>query len=127
MSHLTVCKTKIQNANPELVKLAMQALAQLHNAQLLENTKVRDLYISFAADYVLKMPNSRYIGVRIQNGELRILGDPYGWRETYERLTQQIQQMYMFYAVTTTMMNMGYKVQNVQMMENGIYGEVELR
>jgi len=127
MSHLTVCKTKITNANPEIVKLAMQALAQMHNAELLENAKVIDAYVRFIADYVLKLPNGRHIGVRVKQGKLEIVGDMYGWEHQYKQLSNQIQQMYTFYAVTTTMMRMGYRIQNVQQMENGLYGEVELR
>jgi len=122
MSHITVCKTKIINPNSEIVKQAIQALAQLHNAKLFVNTTVQDKYGNITADYILQI-HGRYIGVKISD-KLEIIGDPYGWRDMYNQLVRQIQQYYNVYASLTVLQQMGYRVSTVQKAEPGIYLEV---
>jgi len=123
MSHITVCKTKITNPNSEIVKQAMQALAQIHSAKLLVNTTVQDRYGNITADYILQMPNGRYIGFKIGD-KLEVVGDPYDWRDRYNQLVRQIQQYYNVYASLTVLQQMGYRVSTVQKAEQGIYVEV---
>jgi len=123
MSHITICKTKIINPNSEIVKQAIQALAQIHSAKLLVNTTVQDRYGKITADYILAMPNGRYIGFKIGD-KLEVVGDPYDWRDRYNQLVRQIQQYYNVYASLTVLQQMGYRVSTVQKAEQGIYVEV---
>lgn len=122
MSHVSVFETKICNPNPQLVRQVMQALAQQYNAQLVEG-QYRDVYGTVKADYILVV-RGRGIGVRITNG-LEIVGDPYGWHEMFNALSQQIVQTYVHFALLQQLQNMGYQIQSVQQLENGaIFGEV---
>ena len=123
MSHVSVFKTKISNPNPQLVHQVMQALAQQHNAQLLVNQSYEDRYVVIEADYILVV-SGRGIGVKISEG-LEIVGDPCGWWNQFNQLSQQIIQTYVHFALLQQLQKMGYQLQNVQQLENGaIYGEV---
>jgi len=124
MSHISVFKTKIVNPNKQLVHQVMQALAQLHNAQLLINQSYRDRYVTVEADYILVLPNKRAIGV-VCRDSLEIVGDSYGWEKQFNQLRQQIVQTYVHFALLQQLQQMGYQLTNVQQLENGaIVGEV---
>jgi len=123
MSHISVFRTRIANPDPNLVSEVMQALAQQLNA-LLVNQSYEDRYDTINADYILVMPNGRGIGVRVQEG-LQIVGDPYGWREEFKRVSGLIVQTYVHFALLRQLQQMGYQLSNVQQLENGaIFGEV---
>jgi len=124
MSHISVFRTRIVNPNRQLVQQVMQALAQLHNAQLLINQSYRDRYVTVEADYILVLPNGRAIGVNVGEA-LKIVGDSYGWEEQYQQLRQQIVQTYVHFALLQQLQKMGYQLQSVAPLENGaIVGEV---
>ncbi|MHC1610113.1 MAG: DUF1257 domain-containing protein [Candidatus Methanospirareceae archaeon] len=124
MSHISVFNTRILNPNPELVREVMEALAKQYGAQLLVNQTYKDRYGTIHADYILVLPSGRGIGVKVGE-KLEIVGDPYGWEKEFQQLQQQIVQTYVHFALLQQFQRMGYQLQNVQQLENGvIMGEV---
>jgi len=122
MSHISVFKTQIRTPNKDLVHQVMQSLAQQLNAQLLVNQSYRDRYGDIYADYILVV-GDRGIGVRVSE-KLEIVGDPYGWYNKFQQISKQITQTYVHFALLQQLQRMGYQLQNVQLRDGVIFGEV---
>ena len=119
MSHISIFKTQIRNPNPQLLQQAMEALAQQYGARLLVGQSYSDAYDTIEADYILVLPSGRGIGVKTNGGVLEVVGDPYGWRNQFEKLQNQIVQTYVHFALIQQLQQMGYQLQGVQQLENG--------
>lgn len=124
MSHVSVFRTKISNVNGQVLREAMQGLAQQLRAELFVRQGVKDIYVVVHGDYVLRLPNGRVIGVKVNDGQLQIVGDPYGWKSEFNQLSQKIVQTYVHFALLKQLQEMGYQLQNVQEIEGVITGEV---
>lgn len=124
MSHVSVFRTQIKNPNMETLREALEALASQLNAELHVNKEVRDRYDVVQGDYVLALPNGRVIGVRVFQGQLQIVGDPWGWRAEFDEVKNKIVQTYIHFALLRQLAEMGYQVSDVEEINGVIHGEV---
>ena len=120
MSRMVVFKTKIVNTNIPLLKKALNALAQTMNARV----KVYSERDERNAEIDFILESGRIIFVRVRNGRLEFSGDS-SYSHRIEEISQKIVQTYVHFALLQQLQAMGYKLQNVQQLENGaIFGEV---
>ncbi len=120
MSRMVVFKTKIVNTNIPLLKKALNALAQTMGAEVrvYSERDERNAEIDFyrSGDF--------YIIVRVVDGKLEFSADS-SYSHRLEEISQKIVQTYVHFALLQQLQAMGYRLQNVQQLENGaIFGEV---
>ena len=110
-SNLTKIKTKIKNANMQLLAKAVEALIKQRGATAV--TKVRD-YSGREQTVELGLKDSTFtrgIGFTIENGEVKLVGDT--WQISPSHVTElqnQLNQHYTHQAVTSTFTQLGYQV-----------------
>jgi len=117
MSHIAKYKTKIKNPNTSLLKQALQQVAKKYNLQLIENGTIVDYYgrQQQVQGFVL-------IGKQLPRGiaitkQGTILGDSYGYEQTFNQVKQAIQQYYTAFAVATAVQEL-YPEINIQESQN---------
>jgi len=122
MSHISRIKTKIKNANRNLVIAAVKALAKELNAEIVD--EVRDYYGNRTkVDIGIKTQTfHRGVGFTVdKNGEVKIVGDFYRIPQTkVENLQNQFNKNYTHLAMKQSLQQLGYQVIE-QRTQNKIY------
>jgi hypothetical protein len=122
MSHFSIIKISIKNPDIELLKRVVEEIAKELNAEIV-NT-IRDFYGN-ALNVTIGIRNNvfrRGIGVKInEKGEIEIVGDFYGVSASeIEKFKQLLTQYYITYALTSSLVQLGYNVQT-QKVNDKIY------
>jgi len=122
MSHFSIIKISIKNPDIELLKRVVEEIAKELNAEIV-NT-IRDFYGN-ALNVTIGIRNNvfrRGIGVKInEKGEIEIVGDFYGVPASeIENFKQLLTQYYTTYALTSSLVQLGYNVQT-QKVNDKIY------
>jgi len=126
MSHLTVCKTKIANANKQILKLAVEELAKTLGATVKENAKVFDYDGEVEdVDFLIEMKGkgqANGIGVRATTSGIEVILDEWAfdYRFKARELSEKITQLYTKYAVLAVAEEIGMHVENITETEEGI-------
>ena len=110
MSHIVEAITKIKTPNIALLRRAVAIVAQLH-----EGGRVSDTYQNFSrrpqivatgiALYTDQM--SRGIGLDIENGYLKFVGDPWEVEDLFQQVQDEIKQTYVSLALVEALNQMG--------------------
>jgi len=118
MSHLTVLKTKVSRFDREtLLDVLRRSFEDLEIVY--STTSVRDVYVTITAPIILRHKSGRYIGINPTTGE--ILGDPYGWASTFNKITSAIVQKYIATVIAKKLHSMGYNIK-ISQTEKAIVG-----
>jgi hypothetical protein len=122
MSHFSIIKISIKNPDIELLKRVVEEIAKELNAEIV-NT-IRDFYGN-ALNVTIGIRNNifrRGIGIVInQRGEPEVVGDFYGVPVSeIEKFKQLLTQYYTTYALTSSLVQLGYNVQT-QKVNDKIY------
>ena len=114
MSHIVEATTSITNPDQTLLRQAVELVAQANQGT------VKDHYLSYRGkkqqvntNLAIFTPRlQRGIGIRLgENGELRVVGDPFMVEELFKQVQQQIVQMYVSLASIRALQEMGYQTQ----------------
>lgn len=126
MSHIVEARTSLSHPDLALLRQAVEVVAAQHQGSVQE--AYEDFYgkkqkvASKLALYTKEL--HRGIGLVIKhNGELVFKGDPYGVRDLYAQVQQEIVQTYVSLATMQALQAMGYSVQA----EEGTNGQVVLQ
>lgn len=111
MSNMTRIKTKIKNANKQLLQRAVEALIKERAATPVD--RVRDFYGNETKVELGIKDNTftRGIGFAIEHGEVKLVGDTYQIPSSHvAELQNQLNQHYTHHAVTSSLSQLGYQV-----------------
>jgi len=123
MSHVGMYRTKIVNPNVETLRSVFESLARQYGAVV--TNEITDYYgRKREVMFGLRFQDGKSIGVSLRNGELVVIGDPYGWGQRFSEIRQKIVQSYIHFALLMELQNRGYQLQNVGEREGVIVGEV---
>jgi len=125
MSHWTVAKVKIKNPNSELLRQALQAIAQeLGVQQVVENYVVygwggRRVKCQFAIP--MRLPYGNGYGVYIdRNGEIRVVADDHGAPIDVREFADKLTQYYTVLAVELAAQQLGFTITDARQTPQGI-------
>ena len=125
MSHFSICKIRIKNPNVELLKQAVQQLAQELNGEIVQ--EIVDFSGNIQKDFLIavKTPQiHRGVGIKVEDGEVKLVGDFFLIRDVIEAFQKNLIQTYTALAVANSLKNLGYNVQaQKQMGKVVIYAE----
>jgi len=109
MSNITTLKVEIQNPQLDILREAVKMMAEHFNLEVTDT--VSDYYGREVTGVIgLKgrlLP--RGIGFAIVNNQLMAVGDPYGYRATYNTLAQSIKQYYIAAQQMIALKALGYQ------------------
>ena len=127
MSHWTVCKLAIRNPNMELLKQALQVLAQKLGSGVKENMVITGWNGQAQCPLAipLNLPYGNGYGVLIENGEIKVVVDDHGAPLSAKAFVNELQRTYMALAVAQATQVLGWTITNVQELQEGILMEVE--
>lgn len=110
MSHYAVSRVKIVNPNQQILKRALQRLAEKIGAELLENARVRGWGFNRRVNYLLKMklPYGNGYGIEITDNGIRIHVDEHGAPMRAEELARELTALYTAEAMREVLQEMGY-------------------
>jgi len=125
MSHWTVAKVKIKNPNSELLRQALQAIAQeLGVPQVVENYVVygwggRRVKCQFAIPMKLRYGNGYgvYVG---RDGEIRVVADDHGAPIDVREFANKLTQYYTVLAVQLAAQQLGFTITDARQTPQGI-------
>ena len=120
ISHISLIRVKIKNPNMNLLREAVKNLAMEIGAELVN--EVVDYY-GRKVKVDLGIKNDvfhRGVGITVQNGEVKLIGDFYGYRQHVEQLQLGLVKHYTALATAVTLRNMGYQVQSSKV-KNSIF------
>jgi uncharacterized protein YukJ len=121
MSHFSIVKINIRNPDAQLLKRVVEEIAKEQNAEIVYT--IRDFYGN-TLNVTIGIRNNifrRGIGVVIERGELQIVGDFHGVPPSeIEKFKQLLTQYYTTYALTSSLVQLGYNVQT-QRVDDKIY------
>ena len=128
MSHWTVCKVAIKNPNMELLKTALQIMAQKLNSKVVENFEVIGYRHRARCPLAIpiRLPYGNGYGILIENGEIKVVVDDHGAPLTAEAFVQELTQTYTSLAVAQAVQQLGWNINNVQEVKEGVLMEVEV-
>lgn len=112
MSHFSICKVKIKNPNIELLKQAVEFLAKELNGEIVD--KIFDYYGKEMTDFIIAIKTEkifRGVGVKIENGEVKLVGDFYQVHSAIDNFQKNLVKTYTSLAVANSLKSMGYNVQ----------------
>lgn len=122
MSHLTICKSKIRNPHPQILRLAMEAIAKELGSEVVEDYVVRGgMYTRrclFAIPMRLRYGNGYGVCIK-PNGEVEVVVDEAGAPLTAREFAEKLNQFYAVYAVCEAARHLGFTVQSIQQVANG--------
>jgi len=122
MSHFSIIKINIKNPNTQLLRQVVEEIAKELGAEVV-NT-VRDYYGNTLSVITGIRSNIFYrgIGIVVNNrGEVEIVGDFYKIPTSeVEKFKQLLTQYYTTYALTSSLVQLGYNVQT-QKVDDKIY------
>ena len=127
MSHWTVCKLSIRNPNMELLRQALEVIAQKLGSEVKENMTIVGYRHKMRCPLAipLRLPYGNGYGVVIENGEIRVVVDDHGAPMSAKQFTQELQRTYMALAIAQATQQLGWNITNVQELQEGILVEVE--
>lgn len=121
MSHFTLIKIKIKDPNVQLLKKAIEQVAKELNATII--TQVQDYY-GRAKDVIIGLKNNEFcrgVGVIVEGGEIKLIGDFWGVKQSYiDQFQQLLTQNYTALAVQASLQQLGYQV-SMQRVQDKIY------
>ena len=128
MSHWTVCKVRIKNPDPQLLRSALEVLAQKLGSKVVDNYEVIGYHGRAKCDLAipLKLPYGNGYGIIVKNGEIKVVVDDHGAPLTAEAFAQELTQTYTALAVAQAVQQLGWNVTNVQEEKEGVLMEVEV-
>jgi len=109
MSNITTLRIEIQNPQIDILKEAVKLMAQHFN---LETTDTVSDFYGRKVEGVIGLKGRilpRGIGFAIVNNQLMAVGDPYGYRETYNILAESIKQYYIAAQQMIALKMLGYQ------------------
>ena len=113
MSHFSISKIKIKNPNVELLKQAVEQLAQELNGEIVN--EIKDFYGNIMKDFIIAIRTptlSRGVGVSVsKDGELQLIGDFFGVHSAAEAFQKNLVKTYTALAVAKSLQSLGYNVQ----------------
>ena len=128
MSHWTICKVKIKNPDINLLKQALQVIAEeLGVNQVVENMVVRGWHGKRKCLYAIPMalPYGNGYGVYIdKNGEVKVVVDDHGAPLSASTFANKLLQYYTALAVASASQQLGFNVQNFQQTREGVLIEL---
>lgn len=112
MSHYSLIKLKIKNPNMQLLKNVIQQICGELHATIV--TSIKDYYGNTRTDFLIgfksaELPNG--VGIKVENGEVQIVGDFFLAKIKEGYLQNLISQSYTALALNTSLKQMGYMVQ----------------
>ena len=124
MSHWTIAKVRIRNPNIQLLRQALQAIAQeLGVNEIAENYEVvgwggRRQRCQLAIP--MKLPYGNGYGVYVdENGEVKVVADDHGAPLTVQQFAQKLQQYYTTLAILAAAQQLGFDAR-IEQLEQGI-------
>ena len=124
VSHWTVAKISIKNPNRELLKQALQAIAQeLGVNNVVENFEVIGWHARQVCDLAIPMelPFGNGYGIRINsNGEVEVVVDDHGAPMLAREFANKLTQYYTTLAVQLAAQQLGFTVTDARQTEQGI-------
>ncbi|MCX8205544.1 MAG: hypothetical protein N3H31_07840 [Candidatus Nezhaarchaeota archaeon] len=121
MSHFTLIKIKIKDPNVQLLKKAIEQVAKELNATII--TQVQDYY-GRGKDVIIGLKNNEFyrgVGVIVEGGEIKLIGDFWGVKQSYiDQFQQLLTQNYTALAVQASLQQLGYQV-SMQRVQDKIY------
>jgi len=129
MSHLSVCKTKIQNPNKELLKRALEDIARKIGATLRENTTVYGWSGSEHVDFLLQKNGkggANGFGIKVTPNGIEVIGDEwaFNYKIKLDELSREIEQRYTMYAIMTAAAELGLNISGMTETQEGIVLEL---
>lgn len=125
VSHWTVAKVRIKNPNQQLLRQALQAIAQeLGVQQVAENYEVigwggRRQRCLFAIP--VRLPYGNGYGVYVgSNGEVRVVVDDHGAPLSANEFAQKLTQYYTVLAVQLAAQQLGFAITDARQTDQGI-------
>jgi hypothetical protein len=122
MSHFSITKLKIKIKNEAILKRSIEEIAKRTNGEIV--TTITDYYGNLKTDFIIAFRNPEFqrgVGVRINNGELELIGDFWGVsKEKIEELKKNIAQTYTKNATIQALKQMNYNV-NISETKNKIH------
>ena len=123
MSHWTVAKLRIKNPDMELLKQALQVIAQELGAQLVENFEVVGWGGRQRCPLAIPMrlPYGNGYGVFIDaDGNINIVVDDHGAPLSAQEFANKLTQYYTALAIARVAPQLGFTVQNMQQLPQGV-------
>ncbi|RLE62485.1 MAG: hypothetical protein DRJ47_10590 [Thermoprotei archaeon] len=124
MSHWTVAKLRIRNPNLELLKQALQVIAQeLGVGQVVENYEVIGWHAKKLCRFAIPMqlPYGNGYGVYIDsNGEVKVVVDDHGAPLSASEFANKLNQYYTALAIARVAPQLGFTIQSIQQLQQGV-------
>jgi len=125
MSHIVEARTNIKNPDRALLRQVVEIVAGQH-----AGGRLQDFYVTYEGarrKSALAISTSvvrRGMGISVKRdtGELAFTGDPFGCRNEFQEIQQQIVQTYVSLATMQALQALGYQVES----EDGEAGQVVL-
>jgi hypothetical protein len=116
MSHYSLVKIKIKNANENVLRQAIQELCKQEGFQVVN--QIVDFYGHPRTDFLIGIKNRDYprgVGIKLENGQITLVGDFYN---TYgeKAIADKISQYYTVQALKVGLKKIGY---NPRVVKNG--------
>jgi hypothetical protein len=113
VSHIVEAKTSVVNPDQELLRQATELVAQQNQG------RIESFYIDWNRRQhacplaIFTRDLRRGIGITVDaaTGALTFVGDPYGIEEIYQKVQQEVLQMYVSLATMKALSEMGYTTQ----------------
>jgi len=116
VSHIVEAQTSVVNPDRELLRQAVQVVAQQHSGQVESHYLDwnRSQHSCFAAIFTLELIRGIGIVVDATTGALTFVGDPYGVGRLFQQVSQEILQTYVSLATMKVLQEMGYTAQALE-------------
>ena len=136
MSHVTVTKLKIEGLNREILKKALEKVAEKHGAKLVDASTIKDYY---GRDVLGNVPDGKIVyGIKggalkygavisadEKTGEIEVSGDFWASGLNVNQLTGEVNTEYVKEGVTEALEDIGLGVSNVVDERDAIVIEAE--
>ena len=111
--------TSIKNPSAENMQQAVNAIVKLHKGQLISEVRKYGGE-TIPVDLGFTIPGiERGIGLKIENGELVFICDPYAKEEMYDNARAELIKLYKTIALQKALSKLGYNV-NIQQVKDAI-------
>lgn len=111
--------TSIKNPSAEVMQQAINAIVKLHEGQLISEVRKYGGE-TIPVDLGFTIPGiERGIGIKVENGELVFVCDPFAKEEMYDNARAELIKLYKTIAVQKALQNLGYNV-NIQQVKDNI-------
>lgn len=110
MSHYSYINIKIRNPNIQLLKRTVEEIARELNGEVV--SEISDYYGRVRRDFLIGIKTKeiyRGVGVKVVDGEVKLVGDFYGFRQAVNNLQKMLVQYYTKNAMIASLQKMGYQ------------------